>query len=78
MQSFYEYMAQQQNAGLPDPITMLSRMGISPSGPHDVEIQRMVKRQEKRAVAQPSPKAGTKVAPTSPQRGQNRPGSVAR
>jgi hypothetical protein len=51
MMTFYEFIAQRRKPTLPDPVTMLAKLGISPDVPHDIEILRMTKAM-KRADAQ--------------------------
>jgi hypothetical protein len=51
MIDFYEFIAGRKKPVLPDPATMLAKLGISPDVPHEVEVMRMVKRM-KRADAQ--------------------------
>lgn len=43
MIDFYEFIAGRKKPVLPDPETMLSRMGISPDVPHEIDVMRMVK-----------------------------------
>jgi hypothetical protein len=46
MLTFLEYI--QARSPLPDPLTMLTRLGIDLDGPSEVEVKRIAKRQEKR------------------------------
>jgi hypothetical protein len=51
MINFYEFLSRRQKPTLPDPVTMLAKLGISPDVPHEIEVMRMVK-QMKKADAQ--------------------------
>lgn len=51
MISFYEFLGRQKGVGLPDPATMLAKLGITPDVPHEIDLMRMVK-QMKQADAQ--------------------------
>jgi hypothetical protein len=51
MIDFYEFIAGRKKPVLPDPATMLAKLGITPDVPHDIEILRMTK-QMTRADAQ--------------------------
>lgn len=44
MLTFMEYIEWRRRKGLPDPATMLRMIGIDPEGPHEVEVQKFVKR----------------------------------
>lgn len=51
MIDFYEFIARRQRPRLPDPATMLTKLGITPDVPHEIDVMRMVK-QMKQADAQ--------------------------
>jgi hypothetical protein len=61
MIDFYEFIAGRKKPVLPDPATMLAKLGISPDVPHEIEILRMTK-QMKKADAQ------TKMKPSAASR----------
>ncbi len=62
MLSFYEYAAWRRITGLPDSATMLNRMGISATVPHEIEVKRMVKRWNKQVLVPATPKPQTRAA----------------
>jgi len=41
---FYEFLVGRRKMILPDPVTMLVMLGIDPTGPHEVEVVRLVER----------------------------------
>jgi hypothetical protein len=58
--NFYKYVAWRQRAALPDPVTMLTRLGIDPEGPSEVEVMRLTK--QMKADAQTPKKAAAGIA----------------
>ena len=47
MITFHEYLKAHGGTGLPDAQTMLLGAGISPAGPHEVELLKIMKRWKK-------------------------------
>lgn len=66
MISFYEFIARRQKPRLPDPAMMLTKLGITPDVPHEIDILRMTK-QMKQADAQAKlrPSAASRTERTS-------------
>ena len=48
MIDFYEFIAGREKPVLPDPATMLARLGITPDVPHEIVILRMTKQMKRR------------------------------
>ncbi len=42
-----EFLAQSRKMALPDARTMLAKAGISPDGPHEIDVMRMTKAMKK-------------------------------
>lgn len=58
MIDFYEYLSRVQ-AVLADPTKMMAKLGIDPQGPHEIEVQKIVKRWKKRPASPVNDPLGT-------------------
>lgn len=76
MISFHEYAAWRQQAGLPSPEGLLALLGISPGGPHEIDVMRLVKDEKRRAAQKPST-TSTGIPSTKGRKGLPRPGMSA-
>jgi hypothetical protein len=50
---FFEFVARRRKPTLPDPATMLTKLGITPGVPHEIDVMKMVKQMKKAAIATP-------------------------
>ena len=66
MMTFYEYAAWRRKTTLPDAATLLTKAGISPDGPHEVEVMRLTKAMKRAERAQPAVAKATARVTQSP------------
>jgi hypothetical protein len=53
MTDFYEFLSHRKKLSLPDALTLMAMIGIDPLGPHEIDVQRAVKRKKKAAEKAP-------------------------
>ncbi len=72
--TFFEYIARQPGISLPDGETLLRMIGVSPTGPHEIDVMRMVKQWKKQAPT--TAMAPSRYAFPSPRRSSRSPQQV--